>query len=109
MSISENIQEKADQIHAERLAIPNPDQPHPIADEVQKKAQDAILGGQEEWETYVSLFAKDAQELARLIPTDGTGDATRNRARAYLGANGMCGSGTGDKLLDNVTSKLNLP
>lgn len=110
MAIRDNIQEKADLIHAERLAKQaDPNAATPVSDEVQTKATSAIIGGTIEWVAYMRLFAKSDSELARLIPTDGTTDDTRNQARAYLAANGMCGSGTGDKLLDNVTAKLNLP
>ena len=110
MSISDNISEKIEAIHEERITIANPAKPHPIADEVRTKARKAILGGAEDWKAYVQLFAKNAAELARLIPTDGTGDdEKKSTARAYLAANGMCAPGTGDRLLDNVTNELNLP
>lgn len=110
MSISENISEKIEAIHEERITIGNPSKPHPIADEVRTRAREAILGGADEWKMYVKLFAKTAQEMARLIPTDGTeNDEKMNTARAYLAANGMCAPGTGDRLLDNVTNDLNLP
>jgi hypothetical protein len=108
MSISTNIQEKIDAIHQERVTIPD-GQPHPIADEVRTKATNAILGGATNWVKYMQLFAKTPEELARLIPTDGTEeDPEKKEARAYLVANGMCAPGTGDKLLNVVSSKLNL-
>ena len=105
MSISQNIQDKADAIHAERQAIPA-NQPHPIADEVRTKATKAIIGSKADWVAYMQLFAKTAEELARLIPTDGSTDDARNQARAYLAANGMCAPGTGDKLLDSISTRL---
>ncbi len=108
MPIDENIKEVADAIHAERIAKQNnPQAPTPVSDDVQSKAIKAILGSVTDYVSYMQLFAKDDAELARLIPTDGTTDDARQLARAYLVRNGMCGSGTGDKLLDNVTIQLN--
>ena len=107
MAISDNIQAKAEAIDDERIA--NPEGPFPIADEVQQKATKAILGGTLDWVSYVKLFATNPDELARLIPTDGTTDGVRQQARAYLAANGMCGETTTGRLKDNVTAKLDLP
>jgi hypothetical protein len=110
MSITTNISTKIQKIHEERVQIPDPAQPHPIADEVRIKATKAIIGSPADWVRYMKLFANDADELARLIPTDGSEvDEEKNVARAYLAANGMCAPGTGDRLLDNVSAKLNLP
>ena len=109
MSIRDNIAAKADAIHFERENTP-PGGPHPIADEVRNKATKAIIGSTGDWVKYMKLFAVTPDELARLIPTDGTdNDADKNEARAYLAANGMCAPGTGDRLLDNVSVRLNLP
>lgn len=109
MSISANIQAKIDELEAERLAIDDDTKPHPKADEVRTKAMKAILGSAADWVIYMKLYAKDADELARLIPTDGSdNDEVKNIARAYLAANGMCAPGTGKRLLDNVTVNLNL-
>jgi len=104
MAISDNIQEKAEAIQNEIAA--NPNGPFPIAAEVQDKATKAILGGISEWVNYMQLFAKSTADLARLIPTDGTNDAVRQTARAYLAANGMCGDTTTGNLKNNVTIKL---
>ena len=55
----------------------------------------------------MTLFATNATELAKLIPTDGTSEVpNKKRARAYLAANGMCGMTTGDNLKNNVTVEL---
>ena len=108
MSISGNIQQKIDDIHQERLAIPD-GQEHPIADEVRIKATNAILGGATEYLEYMQLFAKTKEELALLIPSELAEDDSKKReARAYLVANGMCAPGTGDKLLDVVSNRLDV-
>ena len=104
MAIRDNVQAKAHAIHQERLNSPNG--PTPIADEVQHKAIKAITGGVEHWVAYMALFKTNDAELARLIPTDGTSDGPRVKARAYLVANGMCGMGTTLHLADNVTITL---
>lgn len=110
MSIRDNVQAKIDQLEAERIEIDDDTKPHPKADEVRTKAMSAILGSAADWVIYMQLYATTPQELARLIPTDGSGnDEAMNIARAYLAANGMCAPGTGRRLLDNVTERLNLP
>lgn len=109
MAISNNIDAKINAIRQERIAFEESDEPKPgtpIGNEVEQKATSAILGGTQDWIAYVSLFATNDAELARLIPTDGTLDATRRKARAYLAANGMCGMTTGDNLKNGVTTDL---
>ena len=109
MSIQQNITDKMNAIHEERENTPD-NEPHPLADEVRIKSTKAINGTAADWVNYMQLFAKTPQELARLIPTDGTENDEENIvARAYLAANGMCAPGTGDRLLDTVMAKLNLP
>ena len=109
MSISDNISGKMEAIHQERVQINDPNQPHPIADEVRTKAMKAILGSAADWVIYMKLYSTNPDELARLIPTDGSdNDEKKNIARAYLAANGMCAPGTGDGLMNNVTNQLNL-
>jgi hypothetical protein len=107
MTIDDNIKEVRDKIRKERIEKQNnPAATTPFSDEVQSKATRAILGGPADYVTYMKLFAKTDAELARLIPTDGTTDEPRQRARAYLVRNGMCGHGTGELLLDNVAGQL---
>ena len=49
------------------------------------------------WETYMNQFAENTDQLMRLKATDGTlGDPTLDRRRAYLVANGVCGTPTTD-------------
>jgi len=49
------------------------------------------------WETYMTQFAENPDQLRRLKATDGTlGDPTLDRRRAYLVANGVCGTPTTD-------------
>jgi hypothetical protein len=111
MAISDNIDAKIDAIRTERLAFEASGEPKPatpISTEVQTKATNAILGGTQHWVTYVSLFANDSTELGKLLPTPGITetDIKKNRALAYLGANGMCGMTTGDILKNHVTTDL---
>jgi hypothetical protein len=80
--------------------------PTPVSNDVKNKAVKAILGGTQDWVDFMSLFKTTDGELARLIPTDGSTDAVRQEARAYLAANAMCGMGTGRHLKNNVTTKL---
>lgn len=106
MAIDDNILEVRDKMRAERIAFQNdPATPTPVSDDVQSKATKAILGGVADYVTYMQLFAKNDAELARLIPTDGTTDEVRQKARAYLVRNGMCGHGTGELLVDNVIGR----
>ncbi|HKS28722.1 MAG TPA: hypothetical protein VJS44_12925 [Pyrinomonadaceae bacterium] len=66
---------------------------------VKNKAIDAVLKGQgsPEWRTYMEMFVDPGREdqLARLMGTDDTAsDPDMNHARAYLVADGPCGTGT---------------
>ncbi|MDT7809764.1 MAG: hypothetical protein QOJ70_3577 [Acidobacteriota bacterium] len=98
----------------------------PTAEEVQRRAQAAIAAGQgklpnitTEWEAYMTYLltaadatgtAADPTQLARLKPIDGTTDPMRQMERAYLVANGVCGTTTTDHLLDgNTTAELDKP
>jgi hypothetical protein len=110
MSIKSNIEGVIEKIHQEREEIGDPNKPHEFSDQVRTKAMNAIFGNQEQYVTYMQLFAENGEELARLMPADGDEEENkRNIARAYLVANGMCAPGTGDGLLNNVTGDLNLP
>ncbi|HEX8283790.1 MAG TPA: hypothetical protein VF588_10570 [Pyrinomonadaceae bacterium] len=95
------------------------------------KAVQAILKGQRdaagiitpEWQEFMNFLLIAAQpegtppntpadpiQLARLLPTDGTTDDVRQRERAYIIANGICGTPTTDTMLDgNVTAVLDIP
>lgn len=114
--ISDNINAKAAEIFQETLDF----QAHlitttPIATELRVKATAAIIAGQfnegdptADWITYMQLFATTEQELAQLIPTNGTTDEVRQKARAYLVANGMCSMGTGTNIANGVANRLDL-
>lgn len=108
MAISNNIDAKVAAIILERDAqAENPQAPTPVSNELSTKAIAAILGGTQDWIAFVSLFATNDTELAKLIPTDGSqGDSVKREARAYLVANSMCTMGTGQHLKNNVTAKL---
>lgn len=112
MAISFNILRKMeaieDEIEARRL---NPAAPTPVSTAVQDGAKAAILAGRPSnaWTAYMNLFADgNATDLARLVPTDGTTDAAREKARIYLVSNGVCGINTTGGLIKNVTSKLDV-
>lgn len=107
--ISDNITKKALAIHEEALKFEAGEIPNtPIANEAREKSTQAILKGNtsDEWKLYMSLYSTSDEELARLIPTDGTTDPVRQEARAYLVSNAMCGMGTGKHLLNKVGNKL---
>ena len=112
MAISENITKKAKAIHDEwqdfqagRITDT------PVGKEVQNLAVLAILGGNgsQAWIDYMTLFKETTQELDRLIPRDGSTTDEKQKVRAYLVSNGMCGMGTTDQLLNQVDNKLDLP
>lgn len=106
MAISDNIDAKITAMDLERNV--SPPGPTPVADEISEKAVKAILGGVQDWIIYMSLFKTSDAELAKLMPTAGTTQPERdlNMAKAYLVSNGVCGSGTGRHLKDNVTVRL---
>ena len=88
----------------------------PTAQRMQDLAMAAILAGQRddkgaitpEWRAFMVFLltrdgeaAADPADLARLIPEDDDTDAGRQKERAYLAGNAMCGTGTGDAILLN--------
>lgn len=65
----------------------------PFAEQLKLKALKAIYGNAADWVAYMSFFAAadKPEQLARLIPTDGTDeDKAMNEARAYLIAAAPC-------------------
>ncbi len=71
------------------------------------KAVAAIQGGisSAAWHEYMSQYAEDANQLARLKGTDGTlNDPELSMRRAYLVSNAVCAPGTTDRLADQVES-----
>jgi hypothetical protein len=80
--------------------------------EVQDKSVQAILrgfGDNEQCEAYMSLFAETPAQLDRLLARDGSTGADhkgKDRARAYLMANGPCGPDTVLNFENGVTSDL---
>jgi hypothetical protein len=92
MAISDNVREITDRIDHE--VNNNPPGPDGIRSDTARKvhglAMNAILGGMEDRVKYMMLYAKTIDELARLIPTDGSNSDEQRAARAYLVANGMC-------------------
>jgi hypothetical protein len=111
MAISDRIAAKITVINQERVArLLNPAAPMPVSTEIQEKAIAAVQGGNTSpaWETYMGVFTNDAGELARMVPLPLGSDpnAERQKARAYLVANGVCGITTTTQLLNEVTTKL---
>jgi|GEM_PF-1790568 hypothetical protein len=117
--ISANITKKASDIFDEVQRLQSgeiTEKELKIGPEVERKSIQAILEGQGKlpdstpgWIAYMSLFSTSEAELDRLIPRDGTIDDDRQKARAYLVANGRCGMGTTENLPTNVDTKLDLP
>jgi len=110
MAISDNVREMAEKIDDEVNTHP-PDANNlrsPTAREIHALATNAILGGMQDWVAYMTKFAKTPEELARLIPTDGTTDDHYRSARAYLVANGMCTDETTPHMQMRVGNDLDL-
>jgi hypothetical protein len=88
----------------------------PTAQKLHRLAVAAITAGQgtppdaitPAWRAYMTFLltglvdgaAADPTDLRRLLPEDGTTDEARQTERAYLVGNGMCGTGTGEHILD---------
>ncbi len=108
MAISDKIQATAEKVKDEKSTSPNGISQ--TAQTLHQLATKAILGGIGDWVNYMKLFAdpNNPDELARLIPTDGTTDDVRQTARAYLAANGMCTEATTGNLQMQVTKRLDL-
>jgi len=94
MAISDNVREITEKIDNEANDLNTPLGPDGIRSDTARKvhglAMNAILGGMEDRVRYMMLYAKTIDELARLIPTDGSNSDEQRSARAYLVANGMC-------------------
>jgi hypothetical protein len=113
MSISGKIKQTVDAILAEREAHEaNPDAPAPVSTAVENGSREAIFAGRESqaWKDYMGRFADSKGELERLVPPPEAPDPNvdREKARAYLVCNGMCGMTTGENLGDNVDKTLDL-
>jgi hypothetical protein len=100
MSIEANIMEVKQKIIDEG-------QGSATAIRLRRKALDAILGGSAAWVGYMQEFAKTPDELARLVPTDGShSDQAMNDARAYLVAKAPCGTDTVTTFEKTITGAL---
>jgi hypothetical protein len=107
MTIRAKIEQKMADIEAELVTHPAGD--GPIAKAVREGAINAIHGGASDWVQYMQLFGPTTNELARMIPTDGTNDPDKREARAYLVSNGVCAPGTATGLINNVLDRLDTP
>jgi hypothetical protein len=112
MTIRENIQDVIDTMLQEQAVGSGQSA---TANEVQRRARAAIFGGEgsPEWIQYMTLYAGspvNPQQLARLIPTDGSeANPAMHEARAYLVANGMlCGVATTDLTDNHVTNEFEI-
>jgi len=77
------------------------------AKRLKRKSLDAISGGASQWLPYMQEFATTPEELARLIPTDGTEtNSGMNDARAYLVSKGACGTDTVTTFENGITEIL---
>lgn len=85
MTIKENVHD----LEAQILADPN----GAIEEEIKAKARNAIYYGiaSREWMDLMALFAKNEQQLARLIGLDGTTDPSRRLALVHLASNALNG------------------
>jgi hypothetical protein len=102
MTIKANIEEKILQLQKEKDETP-PGQIGPLNKEVKELAIAAVLGEKEDFIAYMKLYAKTPDDLARLIPTDGTeNDPVKREARAYLVSNAICAPATATGLIENV-------
>ena len=104
MSIRDNVLEKMAEIQVELVANPAGG---PVSQALKAKSIAAIMGGAAEWVAYMNIYAKNPEELARLIPADGTeNDPIKREARAYLVANAVCAPGTTGTLIETVFDRL---
>jgi hypothetical protein len=101
MSIRSNIEEIMFEIQSGN---------HDLAESIRQRAVNAIKAGEgtAPWQEYMQTFAKNPQELARLIPTDDTSDAFEmDVARTHLAGNGLCGAATtGFNLIEGIGDTL---
>jgi hypothetical protein len=103
-TIKQNIHNIAVRIKGDPLSVPPVPPDQVLINEVRDKSFAAIRGSAAEWVTYMRLFATTPEQLARLIPTDGTeANPAMNDARAYMVAGGPCTPDTFDKLEDVVS------
>jgi hypothetical protein len=113
MDIRANVMDKIAQLQQEKQEmelLEPPNQIGPKAKELKELAISAVLGDRASFIAYMKLFAKTPDELARLLPTDGTENHPQKReARAYLVSNAICAPGTATGLIDNVTVRLDTP
>jgi hypothetical protein len=83
-----------------------------LGEDLQAASFKAILGGigSEDWANYMSLFADSEEQLARLRGADAL-SASEPWVKvqcAYLAGGGVCGGMTPSRLLEFVTSAIDL-
>jgi hypothetical protein len=81
----------------------------PTTRRIQDESVLALINGMtsDQCRAYMRNYAKTDAELKRLMGEDGTGgDTTKQKARAYLIANGTCGTETVTKFEIGVTDVL---
>jgi hypothetical protein len=101
MTIREKILEKKKTMLMELLSNDKT-----TSNQVQELAIAAINAGpgSDAWRNYMELFAENDAQLHRLMAEDGTkGQANMDRARAYLIADGPCGTETVTNFGNNTT------
>jgi len=111
MTIKANIEEKIEELQVEKEGLAEKDPPEigPKARQLKELAISAVLGDRDAFIAYMKIFAKTDQELARLIPLDGSeDDPDKREARAYLVSNAVCAPATATGLIDNVFDRLDV-
>ena len=105
MTIYKNLQKVHVAVMLDTLNNPTPT----LGMQVMLLAQAAIEGGiaSDAWKDYMSLFADNAQQLARLRGLDGSNAKDYQRQfRAYIAANAMCDASTDTKTGARVDTRI---
>ncbi|MDQ3917269.1 MAG: hypothetical protein M3348_02095 [Acidobacteriota bacterium] len=103
MSILKNLQRVAAVVAVDDLSGGN------FGELVKNAAIEAMVGGlgSQAGKKYMSLFADNAQQLARLTTPDPANDPDwLPQSRAYIMANAVCGTITGTRTQLNVNAKI---
>jgi|SRR4030095_6213787 myo-inositol catabolism protein IolC len=95
MTILKNLQK----VHTAVVVDTFKGAPLRLGDRIMKLALTAVEGGigSDEWKDYMSLFADNAVQLARLRGTDGNNKDYLKQFRAYIVTNAMCDASTDTK------------
>lgn len=83
-----------DRLHQTGVAMKNNAIKDQLGDRLKKAAIEAMMAGigSDEWKSYMSLFADNAQQLTRLTVRKDGEELWLSEARAYMVANSVCGA-----------------